>query len=182
MLYTHRLHLSRYDTSPLLCLQPLLIMLLVFHGTLVWKHSSLLPRNVSFCWKQLHIHSTCIANQQQLVLEAESPPVWHHQGKKRRISRWILYPTPDLRQRTPYVPCQESIADQKVSKSSCETLRIRSRPAQVCQLFPMNQEFKINFKTLVKKRKKKKKGVRWKFLNEVFSFTPETSHINVHVY
>ncbi|KAL2308885.1 hypothetical protein Nmel_005056 [Mimus melanotis] len=70
-----RLHLSRYDTSPLLRLQPLLIMLLVFHGTLVWKYSSLLPRNVSFCWKQFHIHSTCLANQQQLVLEAESPPV-----------------------------------------------------------------------------------------------------------
>lgn len=118
MLYTHRLHLSRYDTSPLLCLQPLLIMLLVFHGTSVWKYSSLLPRNVSFCWKQFHIHSTCVANQQQLVLEAESPPVWHHQGKKRRISRWILYPMPDLRQRTPYVPCQESTADQKVSKAA----------------------------------------------------------------
>lgn len=61
---------------------------------------------------------------------------------------------PDLRQRTPYVPCQESTADQKGLQSSCEALRIRSRPAQVCQLFPMNQEFKINFKTPVKKKKK----------------------------
>lgn len=81
MLNTHRLHLSRYDTSPPLCLQPLLITLLVFHGTLVWKYSSSLPRNVSLCWEQFHIHSTCTANQQQLVLEAESPPVWHYQGK-----------------------------------------------------------------------------------------------------
>lgn len=39
-------------------------------------------------------------------------------------------------------------------QSSCEALRIRSRPAQVCQLFPMNQEFKINLKTPVKKKKK----------------------------
>lgn len=87
MLNTHRLHLSRYDTSPLLRFQPLLIMLLVFHGTLVWKYSSLLPRNVSFCWEQFHIHSICTANQKQLVLGAESPPVWHHRekrGKKRK--------------------------------------------------------------------------------------------------
>lgn len=123
MLNTHRLHLSRYDTSPLLCLQPLLIMLLVFHGTLVWKHSSLLPRNVSFCWEQFHVHSTCTANQRQLVLEAESPPVQHHREKKRRISRWILCLMPDLFECTPSVSCQDSSADQKVSKASARHWR-----------------------------------------------------------
>ena len=138
MLNTHRLHLSRYDTSPLLCLQPLLIMLLVLHGTLVWKYSSLLPRNVSLCWEQFHIHSTCTANQQQLVLEAESPPVWHHQGKKGGFLGGFCIRCQTYSSALLMLLARIALLTKSL-QSFCEALKIRSRPAQVCQRFPTNQ-------------------------------------------
>lgn len=152
MLNTHRLHLSRCDTSPLLCLQLLLIMLLVFHGTLVWKQSSLLPRNVSFCWEQLHIHSTCTANQQQLVFGSWITTCLTPPGKKQKkgafLGRFCIWSQTYSSTLLMFLARWALL-----TQSSCKAVKIRPRPAQVCQLFPVKQSFKTNFKAAVGEKK-----------------------------